>query len=197
MLPQSVQLLIDEFNKLPSVGKKMASKIVLYLLKQPQEDIEKFSNLLLNVKKNLFLCNICQNYCEEELCDICKKPNRNKDIICLVESPLDIIPIEKSGVYNGVYHVLHGVLSPINSIGPDDITVWKLIDRLNNDDVKELIIALNPNIDSEATVSYITRYLTNKNILITKLSIGIPIGSYIEYVDEVTLRQAIKNRITH
>lgn len=197
MLPKTIQNLIDEFHKLPSIGPKMASRIVFHLLKQEQQNLESFANKIIELKTNLHLCNICQNYSTDSICEICNTSNRDTETICIVETPLDLIAIEKTSTYKGAYHVLHGVLSPINNIGPNDIKLYELFERINKNNIEEIIIALNTNLDADSTATYIIKHINNPEIKITRLGVGLPIGAYIEYTDEITIKKAIENRVNY
>ena len=178
----SIEKLIEEFEKLPGIGHKTAVRLAFHVLNLPYEDAENFAKTIIDAKKNLHYCTICAN------------AKRDKSVICVVEDVRDIIPIEKTHEYNGVYHVLHGVISPMNGIGPNDIKVKELVTRIGNDDVHELILATNPNVEGEATAMYISKLVKPFNIKTTRIAHGIPIGGDLEYVDEVTLVKAFENR---
>lgn len=190
----SIEKLIEEFEKLPSIGHKTAVRLAFYVLNMSIEDAQIFGNTIIEAKKNLKYCSICNNITENDPCPICSNVKRNKDLICVVEDVRDIISIERTHEFNGVYHVLHGVISPMNGIGPNDIKIKELITRVGKDDIKELILATNPNVEGEATAMYISKLVKPFNIKTTRIAHGIPIGGDLEYTDEVTLAKALENR---
>ena len=197
-LPRAVQNLIEKFEKLPGVGPKSAQRLVFYLLHNPEHELEDFADKLTALKKNTVLCDQCHNVSETDPCSICSDENREKQNICVVEQPLDVIALEKSNSFKGKYHVLHGSIAPLNNIGPDQLFLHDLSNRL--DGVTELIIATNPTMEGEATALYISEYLTNHskvdsdNLDITRIGHGLPIGADIEYADGVTLARALEGR---
>ena len=203
ILPKSVIKLIEEFDKLPSIGQKTASRLALYMLNQPKHDVGLFSNTLLAAKEKIKTCDKCFGLSEDELCFICQKTDRDKNLIMIVEGALDMVALEKTG-FKGVYHVLGGVLSPIDGVGPDDLTINKLIERLkiNEDNINEVIIATDPSLEGEATALYIVKLIeqsrVNKEIsdkiIISRIARGIPVGGDIEYADEITLSNALEGR---
>lgn len=190
----SIEKLIEEFEKLPSIGHKTAVRLAFYVLNSSEDVATNFANAILEARKNLKFCSICNNITDVDPCPICSNPKRNKDIICVVEDVRDIVPIERTNEYNGVYHVLQGVISPVNGIGPNDIKIKELISRVGNNDVKELILATNPDVEGEATAMYISKLVKPFNIKTTRIAHGIPIGGDLEYTDEVTLAKAMENR---
>lgn len=190
----SIEKLIEEFEKLPGIGHKTAVRLAFHVLNSSYEDAEKFANTIIDARKNLRYCSICNNITDTDPCTICANVKRDKSVICIVEDVRDIIPIERTHEFNGVYHVLHGVISPMNGIGPNDIKVKELMTRLGTDDVKELILATNPNVEGEATAMYISKLVKPFNIKTTRIAHGIPIGGDLEYVDDVTLVKALENR---
>lgn len=192
-IPQSINNLINHFAKLPGIGQKTASRLTYYLLHKPEQEIVDFGNALVNLKKNLQLCQTCFNYAETNPCHICKNDKRDKSLVCIVEQPLDILAIEKTH-YNGLYHVLHGALSPIDGIGPEHLTLEKLKNRARDNTIKEIIIATNPTLEGEATATYIFTILDQNPIKISRLAFGIPMGVDLEYTDEITLAKAMDNR---
>jgi recombination protein RecR len=197
MLPKSLQRLINSFSRLPGIGPKTAERLAFFMLKESDENINYFASAIQEFKKNLKFCKICFNIDEEEICKICNNKNRNQNIICIIENPLDLIAIEKSEFYNGVYHVLNGVLSPIDGIGPKNIKIDELINRVkNNKNIEELIMALNPNMEGEATCSYIKNQIKQLGIeiKISRIAKGLPTGSNIEYADNLTLENALQGR---
>ncbi len=195
MLPDSIQNLIDEFSKLPGVGPKTAARLAFYLLTKPKSDIESLGQAVLNLSKNLIFCEKCFNISDSDVCNICADERRNKKIITVVEEPLDVIALEKSLGFNGVYHVLGGVISPINGVGPDDLRISQLLDRLE-DGVEEIILATNPNLEGEATAAYIKSKISElkPDLAITRIARGLPIGGDLEYADEVTLKRSLEGR---
>lgn len=193
-VPESILKLVQEFSKLPGIGKKTAQRLTYYLVRTNIEDALSLSESIMSVKNNIILCSQCSNITQVDPCNICNNPIRDKTRICVVEEALDVLALERTGIYNGLYHVLHGVISPVNGVGPDDINIKKLIERINSSEFSEIILAMNPNLEGEATSMYINQLLNDKNINITRPARGIPIGSDIEYADEVTLGQAISGR---
>lgn len=196
MLPKSVENLIDEFSKLPSIGPKTAARLVFYLLTKPKLDIETLGTSVLNLSKNLKFCKNCFNISEDEICSICSNDKRDKAIVTVVEEPLDVIALEKSLGFSGLYHVLGGVISPINGIGPEDLRIEQLILRLKNSDISEVIIATNPNLEGEATAAYIRKKIDEENLKtrVSRIAHGLPMGGDLEYADEVTLRESMLGR---
>ncbi|MBQ9279505.1 MAG: recombination protein RecR [Clostridia bacterium] len=190
----SIEKLIEEFEKLPSIGHKTAVRLAFYILNSSEADCEEFANTIMNTRKNLKYCSICNNITDSDPCPICSNTKRNKEVICVVEDVRDIVQIERTHEYNGVYHVLNGVISPMNGIGPNDIKLKELMTRIGNDDVKEVILATNPNVEGEATAMYISKLVKPFNIKTTRIAHGIPIGGDLEYTDEVTLAKALENR---
>jgi recombination protein RecR len=204
-IPKAVTKLIESFERLPGIGPKTAQRLTFYLLHVPQEKLEEFAYALTHLKKDTVECSVCYNVSESDPCAICTSPDRNKEIICVVEQPLDILSFEKTGKYKGVYHVLHGAINPLQNIGPDEIRIGELVKRLkiSSTKVSEIILATNPNMEGEATAMYIMRQIQNANIKsqndnekikITRLAHGLPVGADIEYADEVTLSRALEGR---
>ena len=190
----SIEKLIEEFEKLPSIGHKTAVRLAFYVLNSSEDVANDFAKAIIDARKNLKFCSICNNITDVDPCPICSNPKRNKDIVCVVEDVRDIVPIERTNEYNGVYHVLQGVISPVNGIGPNDIKIKELISRIGNNDIKELILATNPDVEGEATAMYISKLVKPFNIKTTRIAHGIPIGGDLEYTDEVTLAKAMENR---
>jgi recombination protein RecR len=196
-LPKSLQNLINLFQQLPGIGPKTAARLVFYLWQTPEHYVEKFSQGLIDLKKKTKQCSVCFNLDEIDPCSICQDPNRDQEIICVVERPLDIIALEKIGDYNGVYHVLGGVINPVNHIGPEELHISSLLKRLKKGQVEELIIATNPTMEGEATANYITRHVKSnmkQKIKVTRLGQGLPTGADLDYADAWTLKQAWQNR---
>lgn len=186
--------LIEAFSQLPGIGRKSAQRLALYVLKLPKEEVEKFSQVLLDVKEKIRYCSTCWNFTEEDPCRICASPKRDRSIICVVEEPNEVFAFEKTNEYRGLYHVLGGSLSPLDGIGPEDLKVKELLRRIEPG-VKEIILALNPNIEGEATTIYLTRLLKPLGPNITRLARGIPVGSDLEFADEATLSRALEGRV--
>lgn len=195
-LPRAITRVIDSFDKLPGIGPKTAARLAFYLLHVPQDQLESFASALSNLKKNTILCSTCFNIGETDPCSVCADPERVQDSICVVEQPLDIIVIERTGQFRGLYHVLHGAISPLNNIGPQDIYIPQLLDRASKGGVKELILATNPTMEGEATAMYIKEGLKRIGVTvpITRLAHGLPIGADLEYADEITVRRALEGR---
>ena len=189
----SVTKLIEQFEKLPGIGHKSAQRMAFYILGRPQEEADTFADAIKTARKELKYCQVCQNMADKDVCDICKNPARDNGKICVVEDPRDVMAMERSKVFTGRYHVLHGVLSPINGIGPDEIKIKELLARIN-DTVTEIIVATNPNVEGEATAMYIARLLKPFGVKVTRIAHGVPVGGDLEYVDEVTIARALENR---
>ena len=196
MLPESIQNLIDELSKLPGVGPKTAARLAFYLLSKPDSDISNLGESILNLKKKLKLCPSCYNITEDDLCRVCADDQRNQSIIAVVEEPLDMIALEKSGGYVGIYHVLGGAISPIDGIGPEDLRITELTKRLKSNLIDEIILATNPSLEGEATAAYIKDQIEKLGlkISITRIARGLPVGGDLEYADEVTLRRSLEGR---
>ena len=194
ILPEGVTRLIEEFAKLPSIGPKTAERLVFYMLKS--DDYEGLGNAVLQLKSGLRNCEICQNFATEKQCPICSNRSREQRLICVVSQPLDIVAIEKTGLYKGTYHVLHGVISPVEGIGPDDLELESLFARIAKVQPEELILATNPNLEGETTALYISKKLEDYDGKITKLAHGLPIGADLEYADQMTLGRALDNRLS-
>jgi recombination protein RecR len=196
MLPESLQNLIDELSKLPGIGPKSAARLAFYLLTKPDGDVLNLGESITNLKKNLKYCSKCFNITEQELCKVCVDDKRNQGLLAVVEEPLDIIALEKSGGFSGIYHVLGGAISPIDGIGPEDLRIVQLINRISDDGIEEIILATNPSLEGEATASYIKDQIGKKGIKIsiTRIARGLPVGGDLEYADEVTLRRSLEGR---
>lgn len=192
--PVAIEKLIEEFAKLPGVGYKTAQRLTLHVLNLPQEEVKEFADALIKARGTIRYCSVCGNYTDNNPCAICSNPNRDDSTICVVEQPKDIMSVEKIREYNGVYHVLHGVISPMSGKGPDDIKLKELVRRIN-EDVKEIIVATNPNVEGEATAMYISKILKPLGVKVTRIAHGIPVGGDLEYADEVTLSKALEGRI--
>lgn len=192
--PASLEKLISYYKKLPGIGAKSAERLAIATLEFSNEEIKEFSNTLTEAKNNLGKCNICGHITDKEICNICEDESRNNNLICVIEDYKSIFSFEKSGKFNGKYHVLNGLISPMDDIGPEDINLATLIKRVNELDNPELILALKPTIEGEATTLYIKKILENKKVTISRLSYGIPIGAEIDYLDNVTLEKALEDR---
>ncbi len=193
MYPEALKLLIEEFERLPGIGKKSAVRLAFHVMNMDQSKAERFSKAILDAKDKVHLCPVCQNLTDNELCPICKSPKRDRKIICVVEAPKDIIAMEKTHEYNGLYHCLHGVISPMDNIGPEDIKLRELMERLSGE-AEELILATNLTVEGEATAMYIARLVKPMGIKTTRIAHGIPVGGDIEFADEITLARAIEGR---
>lgn len=189
-----LETLIDEFRKMPSVGTKSAERMAFYVLGLTDEEARRFAGAIVDAHEKIHQCAVCRNLTEDAVCPICQSPARDKSTICVVENPRDVIAFERTHEYKGMYHVLHGAISPMNSVGPDDLTVKELLARLQDDTVNEVIMATNPTVEGEATAMYIGRLLKPMGIKVTRLAYGVPVGADLEYADEVTLTRALAGR---
>ena len=194
ILPDNITKLIEEFSKLPSIGPKSAERLVFYLL--ANGDVEQFGRVMSDLKKDLVKCSTCKNYATDELCPICSSNSRSPELIAVVSNPMDIVAIERTGLFRGTYHILHGVISPIDGVGPEDLEIQSLLDRVIVIEPEEIILATNPNIEGETTSIYISKQLLDVGYKgkITKLAHGLPIGGDLEYADQLTLSRALDNR---
>jgi recombination protein RecR len=190
----SLARLINELNKLPGIGPKSAQRLAYYIIRLPNEEAYDLAEAISAVKQNIVFCQGCQNLTDASPCSVCANPHRNREQICVVEDPLDVLALERTHCYRGLYHVLHGVISPLNGIGPDQLKLKELFSRLSNSEVNELIIATNPTLEGEATTMYISRHLAQTNIKITHLARGLPVGGSLEYSDQLTLSRAFQGR---
>jgi recombination protein RecR len=191
---EPIARLIDELRRLPGIGQKTAQRLAYSLLRRPREDAERLSRAIIDVKDKIRYCSRCNNFSDQDPCNYCTSPNRTQDIICVVEEPSDILPIEKTREYHGQYHVLHGVLSPINGIGPEDLKLKNLLSRLQDGNVKEIIVATNPNVEGEATAIYLAKLLKPIGVQVSRIALGLPVGSDLEFADEVTMSKALEGR---
>ncbi len=190
----SLDRLIEQFARLPSVGRKSAQRLAFHILEMSDSDAEKFTQTILNARESIHRCEICCNLTDGEVCSVCTSPSRDKSVICVVEDPRDVIAIERTHEYNGLYHVLHGAISPMNDISPEDICIKELLKRLSDENVKEIIMATNPTVEGEATAMYISRIIKPLGINVSRLAYGVPVGADLEYADEFTLIRAIEGR---
>jgi recombination protein RecR len=191
---ETIEQLIEEFASLPSIGRKTAQRLAMHVLKMPREDVANFAKVLIDVKDKVRYCSVCFNITESDPCSICSSQKRNRKVICVVEEPNDVIAVEKTHEFNGLYHVLGGALSPLDGIGPEDLKVRELLTRLN-DEVQEIILALNPNVEGETTTLYLAKLLKPLSINVTRIARGLPIGSDLEFADEATLTRALEGRV--
>lgn len=189
-----VERLIEEFARLPGIGQKTAQRLAFHVLDMSTEDAQRFAAAITEAKSTVFTCKVCQNLTDSEVCPICSNPNRDPGVICVVADPRDVLAFERTREFNGLYHVLHGVISPMNHIGPDDIRIRELLQRVADTDVREVIIATNPDTEGEATAMYLSRLLKPFGIAVTRLAYGIPVGGHLEFIDEVTLMRALEGR---
>ncbi len=191
---EALQQLIEEFARLPGVGRKTAQRLALHILKQPREDVVKMAKSLVNVKDKIRYCSSCWNITEVDPCPVCSSPKRERGIICVVEEPNDVMAVEKTNEFKGLYHVLGGSLSPLDGIGPDDLKIRELLQRISGD-VAEVILALNPNVEGEATTMYLTKLLKPLGVKVSRIARGLPVGGDLEFADEATLTRALEGRI--
>lgn len=194
IFPESLNNLIEEFQKLPTIGRKSAERLAMNIVERDEADIKDFSKALMEVKEKIHRCDICGNLTEADICDICKDITREEDFICIVEDVKDLIAIEKSGAFHGKYHVLGGLISPSDGIGPDELNIDKLLNRIESEGIKEIILAISSTIEGETTALFLTSLLNEKNVRVTKIAQGIPVGSNLEYFDQLTLERAIEDR---
>lgn len=192
--PAALETLVDRFASLPGIGRKSAQRLAFHVLSLPEGEARAFADAILDAKKNVHCCRVCQNLTEGEICSVCASQTRDKSTICVVSEPRDVMSIERGREYNGVYHVLHGVLSPMSHVGPDDIRIKELLTRVADSEVEEVIMATNPDTEGEATAMYISRLLKPFGVKTTRLAYGIPVGSNLEFTDDATLNRAIEGR---
>lgn len=194
IFPKSIASLIEHFQKFPSVGPKSAQRMAFYLLRMPKSEVEKFAQSMLDAKENTKTCEICFNLSSTSPCEICTSPQRDKSTICVVAETKDLIAIEKTNEYKGLYHVLQGLISPMDGIGADDIRIKELLNRLTDENVKEVILALSPSVEGEATSLYLNKLIKPFGIKISRIAFGLPVGADLEYADEITIAKAIEGR---
>jgi len=192
--PAALQELTDQFARLPGIGGKTAQRLAFHVLELPLEDAQAFADAIIEAKNTVHTCPICQNLTDHDLCRICEDSTRDQSLVCVVAEPKDVIAMERSREFNGVYHVLHGVISPLNHVTQDDIKIKELLHRVATQDVREVIMATNPDTEGEATAMYICRLLRPMEVKVTRLAYGVPVGSQLEYADEVTLSRALEGR---
>lgn len=192
--PAALERLTEQFARLPGIGGKTAQRLAFSVLRMPREEAEEFAQAILDAREHVHTCRICQNLTDQEICPICEDSERDHGTICVVAEPRDVIAMERSREYQGVYHVLHGVISPLNHVGPDNLRIRELLDRVAQGGVNEVIMATNPDTEGEATAMYISRLLRPLEVKVTRLAYGIPVGSQLEYADEITLLRALEGR---
>jgi recombination protein RecR len=191
---QPITRLIQELTKLPGVGAKTASRLAMHILRSSREDAGNLARAILEVKEKIRLCSLCFNLTDQDPCRICQDPRREGEVICVVSGPEDLMALEKSGSFRGLYHVLHGVLSPLEGVGPKDLRISELLSRLQGDKVKEVILATNPSVEGEATAQYLSQIIKPLGIRVTRIARGVPMGGDLQYIDEVTLSKSLENR---
>ena len=189
-----LETLVEQFEKLPGIGHKTAQRLAYHILGVSKEEAEKFANAIMEAHEKIHYCKVCCNLTDEELCPVCRNDARDKSIICVVEDPRDVFALERTNEFHATYHVLHGVISPLSGVGPDQLHIKQLLARVSDPQVKEVIMATNPTVEGEATAMYISRLLKPMGIRVTRLAYGIPVGGDLEYADEVTLYRAIEGR---
>ena len=192
--PAALENLIDGFASLPGIGRKSAQRLAFHILSLPAEEAEQFANAVLEAKRNVHTCPVCQNLTDGDLCPVCASDNRDKTTVCVVSEPRDVLSIERSREYRGLYHVLHGALSPMNRVGPDDLRIRELLERVARGGIEEVIMATNPDTEGDATAMYISRLLRPFGVKVTRLGFGVPVGSNLEYADDATMLKALEGR---
>ena len=190
----SLNRLIEWFSRLPGIGKKTAARLAFYVLNLPQKDALDFAQTIIDAKEKVHTCKVCQNLTDSDVCEVCADPKRDRTVVCVVEDPKDVLAFERTGEYRGLYHVLHGALSPLDNINPEDLKIKELFSRLSGGEIKEVIMATNPTVEGEATAGYISRFVKPMGVKITRLAYGIPVGGDLEYTDEITLSRALEGR---
>jgi len=194
--PPTLERLIEQFSRLPGIGQKSAARMALYVLKSDREFAEALAQSLIDVKQKIRLCSVCFNLTDEDPCPVCRDENRADGSVCVVESPGDQLAIEESGIFKGRYHVLHGSLSPLDGVGPEDLKIGQLVSRLETEDIQEVILATNPTTQGETTASYLSKLLTEKDhrLSITRIALGVPMGGDLKYMDRMTVERALRSR---
>ncbi len=190
----SLARLVQELNKLPGIGPKSAQRLAYHIIRLPNEEAYSLADAVSAVKRNIIICQDCQNLTDESPCSICADPRRNRDLLCVVEEPLDVLALERARCYRGLYHVLHGAISPMNGIGPGSLKLKELFSRLSGEEITELVIATNPTLEGEATAKYIQRHISSDGVKVTHLARGLPVGGSLEYTDDMTLSRAFQGR---
>lgn len=194
LFPESLNHLIDEFQKLPTIGRKSAERLAMSIIARDKDDVSSFSKALMEVKDKIHSCEICGNLTENEICDICKDITRDEDYLCVVEDVTDLVAIEKSGAFRGKYHVLGGLIAPSDGIGPEELNVDKLLNRIDQEGINEIMLAISSTIEGETTTLFLSSLLSDKKVKLSKIAQGIPVGSNLEYFDQLTLERAIEDR---
>ncbi|MBR6951564.1 MAG: recombination protein RecR [Oscillospiraceae bacterium] len=194
LFPQTLETLIEKFASLPGIGRKTAQRLAFFVLSRPEEEAEAFADAIVQAKRNIFPCRVCHNLTDSELCPICSNPARDTHTICVVSDPKDVVALERGREYNGLYHVLHGVISPMNHVSPDDLTIRELVARVAEGEIREVIMATNPDTEGETTARYISRLLKPFEVKITRLAYGVPVGANLEFADDATLSRAMEGR---
>ena len=194
LFPSTLETLIERFASLPGIGQKSAQRLAFHLLSQPDEEAFSFAEAIVDAKKTVRCCSVCQNLTDDEICSVCSNPRRDTAVICVVSDPKDVVALERGREYNGTYHVLHGVISPMNRIGPDDIRIKELVDRVAAGGIEEIIMATNPDTEGETTAKYISRLIKPFGVKVTRLAYGVPVGSNLEFADDATLMRALEGR---
>ena len=189
-----LEKLTEQFEKLPGIGHKTAGRLAYYILSRSQTEAKQFADAIIEAKQKISYCRCCQNLTDSEFCPVCTDNSRDKSTVCVVEDPKDVLAFERTGEYNGTYHVLHGAISPLDGIGPDNLRIKELMSRLSGDEIKEIVMATNPTVEGEATASYISRLVRPMGVKVTRLAYGIPVGGDLEYADEITLSRALEGR---
>ena len=191
---EAISRLVNQLSKLPGVGRKTAQRLAYHIISQPEEQVRELAVAIYNGKKQVHFCPVCGNFTDVDPCAICADPNRRRDVICVVKDPRDVNAMERMRDYNGLYHVLHGVISPMDGVGPDKLRIAQLVERIKTEGVREVILATNPDVEGEATASYIAKLLRGMPVRVTRIAHGIPIGGNLEFIDEMTLFKAMQNR---
>ncbi|MBR6207141.1 MAG: recombination protein RecR [Oscillospiraceae bacterium] len=194
LFPQTLETLIEKFASLPGIGRKTAQRLAFFVLAQTEEEAEAFADAIVQAKRNIFPCKVCHNLTDSELCPVCSNPGRDTHTICVVSDPKDVVALERGREYNGLYHVLHGVISPMNHVSPDDLTIRELVARVAEGEIREVIMATNPDTEGETTARYISRLLKPFDVKITRLAYGVPVGANLEFADDATLTRAMEGR---
>ncbi len=192
--PEPIAKLIESFSRLPGIGPKTAGRLAFHVLRMKEENVMDFAKALVNVKRNLHYCSVCFNITDTDPCRICQDKSRDASLICVVQEPKDVVAMERTKEFSGYYHVLHGAISPMEGIGPDELRIAELLKRLGDEQVQEMILATNPNIEGEATAMYLSRLVRNFGLKVTRIAHGLPVGGDLEYADEVTLSKALEGR---
>ncbi|MCX7853495.1 MAG: recombination mediator RecR [Caldilineales bacterium] len=194
IIAEPVRRLIEAFQRLPGIGPKTASRLAFYLLRAPASEVQELAAAIAELRTHIVYCRRCQNLADSDPCAICSDPSREQQLVCVVEEPLDVVAIERTGVFRGLYHVLHGVINPVAGIGPEDLRIGALLDRLERETIAEGLIATNPTMEGEATALYLARLLRPRGVRVTRLARGLPVGGDLEYADEITLSRALEGR---